>query len=131
MSRKKKSISRTKVSSLRANAVLLIFAAALAPGVATANYSCAGSVSYLGIDASGDLTFRLAGSTPIHKICNVNAQGSWGFTVGACKAAYASLLSARLSSKSITVYYGDNGLTCSTLPEWGGAPTAYFVEGPN
>ncbi|HET9645528.1 MAG TPA: hypothetical protein VFP68_19700 [Burkholderiaceae bacterium] len=66
-----------------------------------------------------DASLALAGSTPIHKICNVNAQGSWGFTGGACKAAYASLLGARLTGKGITTYYNDNGLTCSTLPSWG------------
>lgn len=115
-----------------ARRILLIAAsAALAtPLGANANYSCGGAVSYLGMDASGDLTLALSGSTPIHKICNVNAQGSWGFTAGACKAAYASLLAARLTGKGITIYYNENGLTCSTLPNWGAAP-AYFVEGPN
>lgn len=96
----------------------------------SANYSCAGPVGYVGIDRGGDLTIALSGATPIHKICNVNSQGPWGFTVGACKAASASILAARMTSRTITVYYEDNGLTCLTLPNWGGAP-AYFVEGPN
>lgn len=111
--------------------VLLAASVALAaPLQANANYACAGTLSYLGMDGTGNLTLALSGSTPIHAICNVNAQDGWGFTVGACKAVYASLLAARLTGKGVTVYYHENGLTCSTLPSWGAAP-AYHIEGPN
>jgi hypothetical protein len=96
-----------------------------------ASYLCSGQVGYLGIGASGDVTISLANSTPIHYVCSVSAQGSYGINVASCKASYAAILAARLSGKTIVIYYGDNGMTCGTLPSWGAVPSAYFIQGPD
>jgi len=93
-------------------------------------YSCAGPVAYLGIDQGGVVVVALA-NAPIHKVCTIGTQGSFQMMPAACKLAYATLLSARLTAKSVTIYYDDNGYTCATLPSWQNVPTMYFIEGPN
>jgi hypothetical protein len=110
---------------------VLISAMALMPMLANATYSCTGQIQYLGIDGGGDLTIALAGSTPVHKICNVTTQGPFAnFTVASCKIAYASALSARVTGKTLTIFYSDQ-LTCGTQPYWGEAFGTYFVQGPD
>jgi len=102
-----------------------------------ANYACVGQPTFLGIDEGGDVAVQLqnpsdgAQSTPIHKICNLNAQGSFHMTMPSCKAAYASLLSAKLTGKSITLYYNADGQTCMSRPAWSEALGMYFVQGPD
>jgi len=49
--------------------------------------------------------------------------------VPVCKAAYASFVAARLAGKNMTIYYNDNGLTCTTFSPWTSVP-ANFVAGP-
>jgi len=117
----------------RARRLASVAIAALAAhsGNVSANYACAGPVGYLGVGQNGDLTVSIANSTPIHSICSMTSQGSYTLSVPACKAAYAAILAARLSGKSITLYYNNEPLTCGTLPSWGAVPGTYFVEGPN
>ena len=98
---------------------------------ALANYSCRGLVGYLGVSSGGEVTVSVANSTPIHYICNLASQGGYSMSVPSCKAAYATLLSARLTGKSVGIYYGNEPVTCNTLPSWGAAPSAYFIEGPD
>ena len=120
--------------ALRTRAVgsLLALAVGTAPGLAFANFNCTGQVAYLGIDGGGDLTLQLANSTPVHKICNVDAQYNFtNFAVASCKVAYATALSARLAGKTLTIYYNNGQLTCATLPSWQEATSAYFVQGPD
>lgn len=50
--------------------------------------------------------------------------------VPVCKAAYASLVGARVSGKTMILYYSDGNLSCGAIPNWGQMPTAYYVEGP-
>ena len=113
------------------NQRLLLLALSVCSPASFANYSCSGTVGFLGIDAGGDLTLALAGATPIHKICNVVAQGTYVTAIASCKVAYAALLSARLTGKSMTIYYNENGLTCGTLTPWAAVPGTYFVQGPD
>jgi hypothetical protein len=96
-----------------------------------ADYSCSGTVNYLGVGANGDLMISLANSSPIHGICSVGAQGSYVTSVPSCKLIYGAFLAARLAGKIMVVYYHDNGLTCGTLPSWGTVPSVYFVQGPD
>lgn len=96
-----------------------------------ANYACSGLVSYLGIDQGGDVVVAIANSTPVHKICNVITQGSYGMAAPSCKIAYAAFLTARVAGKTMVIYYNENGLTCGTLPNWGQVPAVYFVQGPD
>ena len=110
---------------------VLVLAVGNAPALAFASYNCTGTVSFLGIDGGGDLAIQLANSTPIHKICNVNASGSYpNFNVASCKIAYATALAARVTGKTVTLYYNDQ-LTCATLPSWAGVPSMYFMQGPD
>jgi hypothetical protein len=105
-------------------------AALTLPSTSFASYTCSGAVAYLGIDAGGNVVVAV-GASHIHTVCNIAAQGSFAMTVSSCKAAYSSLVAARLVGKNMTVYYGDNGLTCETIPSWGTAPTTYFIQGPD
>lgn len=106
------------------------FLAALAlPATSFAAYTCSGAVTFLGIDAGGSVVVAV-GASHIHTVCNMTTQGNFAMTVPVCKATYASLVAARLTGKNMTIYYGDNGLTCETIPNWGSAPTTYFVQGP-
>lgn len=94
-------------------------------------YSCTGLVDYLGIDQGGTVVVSLKDSTPIHKICSIETQGAFFMQPASCKAAYATLLAAKLSNRSMTVFYNPNNLTCGSLPEWQDVPSAYFIQGPN
>jgi len=93
-------------------------------------YSCNGTVAHLGMDAEGRVYVSLANSTAIHSICSVVTQGSFAMPVPVCKAAYASLVSARVAGKSMVLYYNDSAFTCTSIPNWGQMPSAYYVEGP-
>lgn len=116
---------------LKLSTVIAMVATIAAPSAfANGNYSCAGAVNYLGLSASGDVVVSV-GNTPIHSICNTTTQGSYGLPVASCKLAYAALLTARVSGKTMMIYYSPNGLTCTTLPSWGTAPSVYFVQGPD
>lgn len=97
---------------------------------ASANYACTGAVSYLGIEGSGNVVVALNNSTQIHKICNMDSQGSYSMVISACKAAYSALLVAKTLGSSIKIYYYDNGYTCNTIPSWNIIHETYFVEGP-
>lgn len=97
---------------------------------AQANYSCAGPVTYPGIDQGGDVVVAV-GVPPIHKICNVFDKGSYLMTVPSCKLVYASFLTAKTSAKNMVVYYNENGLNCSNLTNWGRIYGVYFVQGPD
>ena len=109
--------------------VILAFSGSLSAD-AFANYFCAGTVSYLGVDRSGAVFVALDNSTKTHAICNMNNQGGYLMVPVACKTAYAALLSAKVSGRSIRLYYEDNGYSCNTIPDWSGMPSTYFVEGP-
>lgn len=123
---------RTKLKNAAARAAVVGRVAAIAglliaPSV-YANFLCDGTVSYLGVNAGGEVTVSV-GTQPIHYICNMSSQGSYAMTVASCKAAYSALLTAKMAGKRMVIYYGLDPLTCSTLPAWSAAPT-YFVQGP-
>jgi hypothetical protein len=98
--------------------------------VASANISCLGTVSYLGVDQSGQVL--VANGTLIHVICSTATQGGYQINTQACKMFYATLLSSRLAGRSVRVYYNDPALTsCSQISDWSGQPSAYFIEQTN
>lgn len=103
--------------------------AMLAFPVSSFAYSCGGAVTYLGLDAGGTL-FVSVGNTALHGICSIQTQGNYAMTPTVCKAAYMSLVTARVAGKNMTLYYGENGLSCATIQAWATVPSAYFVEGP-
>jgi hypothetical protein len=98
---------------------------------AQANYSCTGQVTYLGVGSEGDVIVSLSNPTPRHYICSMAAQGTYRMTVAACKAVYATLVTAKLSNKSVSIFYRPNEMTCETLSSWAAVPSAYFVQGPD
>jgi len=116
---------RTKLKSITA---LSLVAALVFPSTSFA-YGCGGAITYLGLDGSGNV-FVAVGSTALHGICSIQNQGNYAMPPAVCKAAYASLVAARIAGKNMTIYYGDNGYSCTTLPAWGTVPSTYFVEGP-
>jgi hypothetical protein len=103
----------------------------LATQASWANYSCTGLVDYLGIDQGGSVVVSLKDSTPTHKICSIGTQGAFLMLPTVCKAAYATLLTAKLSNRSMTVFYNGNAFTCGSLPSWADVPDVYFIQGPN
>lgn len=122
-------VNRKSISALALSALIAFPSSSFA-------YSCTGAVAHLGIDAEGRVYVSLANSavasssTAIHSICSVVAQGSFAMPVPVCKAAYASLVSARVTGKSIILYYNDSAFVCNSIPNWGQMPSAYYVEGP-
>lgn len=94
----------------------------------TTNYGCTGTVTMLFINSGGVVVVQGPGGLPPIALCSVN--GGFGpFSADACKAAYATLLAAKLSGQSAQVNFSDN-LTCSTQPVWGntGPTSAWAVS---
>lgn len=115
------------MKNIRLN-IAIALTLAIANG-STLAYSCGGLVTYLGISAEGEVTTAVQG-TPIHRICALVNQGTYQINPLTCKAVYASLLVARSTGKSATIFYGDNGSTCTTLPAWQPVSNVYFLESP-
>ncbi len=102
---------------------------ALATHPSHANVSCAGAVGYLGLSDGGNVV--IAAGTNIIQICNLASQGSFAATTATCRNVYGALVAAKLTGKSITVYFNDPALTsCSQMAAWSIQPTFYFLEGP-
>src|SRR5262249_151083 len=101
--------------------VSLLVVAVLALPAYAIQYNCTGTVTIVFVNSAGVVAVGGPGGLPQIGLCALN--GSSGvFTAEACKAAYATLLAAKLSGQSATVSFNDN-LTCSTQPPWGG-PTS-------
>ncbi len=94
-----------------------------------AGFECLGKLQHLAILSDGAVYIALGGSQ-IHPICNINTQGAYLMSAASCKMAYATLLSAKLAGSDVHVTYdygNTTGKTCSTLPAWAAAFTAYYV----
>lgn len=108
--------------------VTLLTFAALAVPVYANSYGCTGTVTLLFVNSSGVAVVGGPGGLPPIALCSVS--GGFGpFSADACKAAYATLLAAKLSGQSVTVSFSDN-LTCATQPVWGdtGPTSAWAVS---
>lgn len=110
--------------------IALIFGASLfaVSFEASANFSCNGTVNYLGMDDGGNVFVSLNDTNHIHSICSVNAQSAFGVTATACKSMYGTLLLAKSTGRNVSLYYRDMTYTCATIPNWGQMPSTYFVE---
>lgn len=117
------------MNRLQAGLLSLITALVATPVMADEAYICRGKVTYYGVEANGDVVVRL-GTYPVHRVCNLNGGGPWIPTGSVCKQMAGSILSAKLTDQAVALYYRANGMTCSTMPEWGTVPTMYFVQGP-
>ena len=107
-------------------AVLLSIAMAIP---AQANYSCQGTVTFLGVNQNAGVVVGGPGGLPDVYLCQLNTTSPNGWLPEDCKAAYAILLSAKLSGQTVTIYFNDS-LMCSTQPAWANYVSSYFVSTP-
>lgn len=105
--------------------VSLLAVAALAVPAYGAQYNCTGTVTIVFVNGSGDVVVGGPGGLVPIGLCSVSG-ATTNFTVDACKAAYATLLAAKLSGQSATVSFNDS-LTCSTQPQWGSSNTSAWA----
>ena len=107
-----------------------LLATAVYLGLSTSAFanSCTGTISYLGLDSSGQVFVALNKSTAIHSICNMEAKGGYNMFPSACKATYATLLAARSMERPVVLYYSGNAYTCETIPAWSNRLEFYFIE---
>jgi hypothetical protein len=104
---------------------LLAAATVCLPAQATA-YVCQGVVKGLSVDTSGHLLVQSVGtSMNWPRFCSVGQEAN-GVAPAACKAFYATLLTAQTTGRPVTVWvHGDANDTnlCASLVPW------QFVEG--
>jgi hypothetical protein len=94
----------------------LLLSIALVAVPAQANYSCSGTVTYLGLSSGGVVTVAGPGGLTYVYVCTLGVNAN-GWTADACKAAYATLLGAKLSGQVADIFFLDT-LTCTTQPAW-------------
>ena len=97
--------------------------------IAAAQFSCVGTVTYMGVDSGGNLNISLS-STPVHKVCSVEAQGTYALPVKTCGILYAALLSTKALGLNMMIYYDTDSYSCRTIPAWSAVPSAYYFQGP-
>jgi hypothetical protein len=113
---------------------MLLSMAVVATPVFAGTYVCQGTVTNLNVYAGtvgGTVTLSLSGGQAMSSIylCSVTANfGNW--TPSDCKAAYAILLSAKLSGQQAALEFSDS-LTCTTQNTTGSPTSNYAVYIPN
>ncbi len=96
-----------------------------------AAFSCTGNVTYLGTNSDSvvfvNLGFRLIG------LCAMNGD-IWGVRLDTCKSWYATLTSAKLSNRTVTLYFDTSnpqntslGTTCDAA---GFGPSDWYTRAP-
>lgn len=97
--------------------VLLIIAVLALPAYASI-YTCSGTVTSVAVSSAYSAVF-VSGAGGLSTVAICSLDGSPGpFSANACKGILATLLSAKLSGQSVTIYFSDN-LTCATQPSSG------------
>lgn len=105
--------------------VLLLAVAVLVVPAYGAQYTCTGTVTTVFVNGFGDVVVAGPGGLVPIGLCSVSS-ATTNFTVDACKAAYATLLAAKLSGQGAAVSFNDS-LTCSTQPTWGASNTSAWA----
>ncbi|NIA55766.1 hypothetical protein HAV22_19205 [Massilia sp. TW-1] len=82
----------------------------------------------MGLQAGGSLFVSLNDVNHIHSICNIIAQGTFTIEPALCKTIYAMLLQAKALNQTVGIYYNGASFNCGANPNWGGVPSAYYVE---
>jgi len=93
--------------------------------LAQANFTCAGGISYLGVNSLGTV-YVAVGPFGIWPICGLTgSMSNGGSTVGmdSCKAWYAALLAQKAAGQGVTLYFTStantaNGPECTALTSW-------------
>jgi hypothetical protein len=107
--------------------VVMLLSIAVVAIPAHATYYCNGLVTHLYVGTDGTVTVTGPGGLNGANLCKLGAASSGnGWTADSCKAAYATLLAAKISGQTASVYFGDD-LTCTTQPQWGAFVAAYNV----
>jgi hypothetical protein len=103
------------------------------PAVASANFACTGTVTYLGANASGEVLVDIGKG--VWGVCNLSETYKGVTSAQACQGWYSALVSAKLSGKSVVLWFspdnlGNDGITsCEGLGNWS-ARTPYHVALP-
>lgn len=106
--------------------VLLLLSIALVAVPASATvYSCQGNVTNLNVYSGNFVTLSVPGQSPQIYLCSLNSNFGNGWTPDSCKAAYAILLSAKLSGLQVSMSFNDS-FTCAN-PEVGGQGTGAYA----
>lgn len=97
----------------------------LSSTLAFANYFCSGVVDTVVVNPSGLVMINssAAGLANV-ELCQIGATAN-GVGPDACNAVLASVITARTTGQSVTWAF-DDGLTCSTHPQWAWLTGWYF-----
>lgn len=80
-------------------------------------HNCVGIVNTVDVDASGTLLLNISGVGDGNTLCSLNAQ--WGkFTPEACKASLSLALAAKMSGKTVRIYFANDTNTNCFKGNW-------------
>ena len=117
-----------KKSILTAIIILTTIAVSI-PVFAGPNTPCTGKVSSVNVNKNGSLyaTIKNGSNVELNSIylCNVTREVD-EFTPESCRSAHSLATAALLSGKNITIYFDQNGVSCS-----GASWSDYHNAGPN
>jgi hypothetical protein len=105
--------------------MLLSIALIAVPASAATTYTCVGNVTNLNVYSASIVTLSVPGQSPQIYLCSLNSNFGNGWTADSCKAAYAILLSAKLSGLQVLMEFNDN-FTCAN-PEVGAQGTGAYA----
>ncbi|MBQ0935094.1 hypothetical protein [Ideonella paludis] len=90
---------------------------------------CQGKVSRVLTYSSGELMITSSWRGDWTTICNVETPRA-GIPVGVCKNWYSQLSAATVADREVIVYYSGvpDGISCSNLGTYGGAPVPGYVS---
>jgi len=94
--------------------MLLCMAVVAMPAHAANQYYCTGPVTFLAANKGGTVELAGPGNVTYIHVCVLGATAN-GWTPDSCKAAYATLLAAKLSGQQVNLIFFDS-LTCTTQP---------------
>ena len=97
----------------------------LLSGTASANFTCDGKITYLGLSPEGAISVSVGFG--VWYLCSQSAPMSTGgvsFTPEGCRSWYASLLAAQKADQKVKFFFSSaastsNGPECSALVNWG------------
>lgn len=107
--------------------VALFAVAALTIPAYAGNYFCTGTVTSVEISSGGGGIVYVSGVGGLSTVAFCTLNGSNGnFNTDSCKAAYATLLAAKILGETVAIGFNDN-LSCSTQPAGTVSTSAWAV----
>lgn len=95
----------------------------LVPAIASADYSCEGTVGNLALNPSGVLTVTVGSIENVY-LCQIGTTRN-AVPSDVCKAIFAHLLSAKNTGALVRFQFSDS-LTCTTHPAWSDLTGWYY-----